>query len=67
MLIVGGMAAVLDIFFAVRECVMQPTVPDEELGELDVEEVNSSMDSMGSLESRNGKPQFSTRNDLYMI
>lgn len=67
MLIVGGMAAILDIFFAVRECVMKPTLPDEEMSELDVEEVNSSMDSMGSLESRNGKPQFSTRNGLYMI
>ncbi|CAL1156249.1 unnamed protein product [Cladocopium goreaui] len=51
MLIVGGMAAILDIFFAVRECVMKPTVPaddDEELSELDVEEVNQSMDSMGN-------------------
>jgi hypothetical protein len=47
---------------------MKPTVPaddDEELSELDVEEVNQSMDSMGSLEIQNGKPQFSTRNDLY--
>ena len=70
MLIVGGMAAILDIFFAVRECVMKPTVPaddDEELSELDVEEVNQSMDSMGSLEIQNGKPQFSTRNDLYNL
>ena len=47
---------------------MKPTVPaddDEELSELDVEEVNQSMDSMGSLEIQNGKPRFSTRNDLY--
>ena len=65
MLIVGGLAALLDIFFAVRECVMKPTVPaDDELSELDVEEVNQSMDSMGCLDNRNPKPLFSSRNDL---
>lgn len=53
MLLVGAVAAVLDIFFAFRDCVVDPDRPavgePDELSDVEVEEVNRSMDSMGSM------------------
>ena len=47
MLVVGGLAAVLDIFFAIRDCVVRR--PDDDLSDFP-EEVNRNMDSMGDMD-----------------
>ncbi len=53
MLLVGAVAVVLDIFFALRDCLVDPERPSvaehDELSDVEVEEVNRSMDSMGSM------------------